>query len=312
MSRRAILLLTTMLAALLMASGIALAQSQLELDQQQTLTDGGFAVVDDTTTNQLGQTFTAGNSGTLDKVSLYIGCCADASGNTGGTPPGVGLIVLVHGVDSSSGLPNSSSYYGFGEVLAGDFSTDGSLGWVDVPLTHYGVLGDNGIISAGKQYAITLEIDHGFCTDTCTGAGDTTNTVGYQWGRTTPSAYSGGKALTYSGGAWQVQDQYDFAFKTFVSPGTPAPNDTTPPNTTIDSGPSGTVNTRDATFTFSSTEPNSAFECSFDGAAFSACASPKQYTGLANGSHTFQVRAIDAASNTDPTPASRTWKVRAR
>src|SRR5215207_10172009 len=110
MSRRAILLLMTMAAALVAASGIALAEAQL--DQQQTLTDGGFAVVDDTTTNQLGQTFTAGNSGTLDKVSLYIGCCADASGNTGGTPPGVGLIVLVHGVDSSSGLPNSSSYYG--------------------------------------------------------------------------------------------------------------------------------------------------------------------------------------------------------
>jgi hypothetical protein len=85
--------------------------------------------------------------------------------------------------------------------------------------------------------------------------------------------------------------------------------DTTPPDTTIDSGPSGTVGEKSATFTFSSSEPNSTFECKLDGAAFSACSSPKKYTGLANGSHTFQVRATDAARNTDATPASRTWTV---
>ena len=94
--------------------------------------------------------------------------------------------------------------------------------------------------------------------------------------------------------------------------GAPGSADTTPPDTVINSGPSGTVKTRDASFTFSSTEPSSTFECSLDGAAFSACSSPKQYTGLANGSHTFKVRATDAAGNTDQSPASRTWKVRAR
>jgi hypothetical protein len=94
--------------------------------------------------------------------------------------------------------------------------------------------------------------------------------------------------------------------------GAPGSADITPPDTVINSGPSGTVKTRDASFTFSSTEPSSTFECSLDGAAFSACSSPKQYTGLANGSHTFKVRATDAAGNTDQSPASRTWKVRAR
>jgi hypothetical protein len=94
--------------------------------------------------------------------------------------------------------------------------------------------------------------------------------------------------------------------------GAPGSADTTPPDTVINSGPSGTVKTRDARFTFSSTEPSSTFECSLDGAAFSACSSPTRYTGLANRSHTFKVRATDAAGNTDQSPASRTWKVRAR
>ena len=83
--------------------------------------------------------------------------------------------------------------------------------------------------------------------------------------------------------------------------------DTIAPNTTIDIGPSGVVASTSATFTFSSTEAGSTFQCALDGALFSSC--PAGYTGLAQGSHTFQVRAFDAAGNVDPTPASRTWTV---
>ncbi len=90
----------------------------------------------------------------------------------------------------------------------------------------------------------------------------------------------------------------------------PPPTDTTPPETTIDSGPAGTVKHKDATFTFSSSEPNSIFECKLDADAFSACVSPTRYIGLVNGFHTFEVRATDAAGNTDPIPATRTWTVR--
>jgi hypothetical protein len=87
---------------------------------------------------------------------------------------------------------------------------------------------------------------------------------------------------------------------------------TVPPETTIVSGPEGTVSSASATFEFTSSEPGSTFQCSLDGAAYSACSSPHTYTGLSNGSHTFQVRATVAGSNVDPTPASRTWKVQVK
>jgi hypothetical protein len=85
---------------------------------------------------------------------------------------------------------------------------------------------------------------------------------------------------------------------------------TTPPDTTIDSGPPGTVTSDSASFSFSSSKSGSTFQCSLDDSPFSGCTSPKSYTGLSNGSHTFQVRAIDPTTGTtDPTPASRSWTV---
>lgn len=89
----------------------------------------------------------------------------------------------------------------------------------------------------------------------------------------------------------------------------PPPLDTTPPETTIDSGPSGTVNTGSATFTFSANEPVQTFRCRLDGAAATDCSSPKTYSGLTNGTYTFEVAAVDVAGNTDQTAASRTWTV---
>ncbi len=86
-----------------------------------------------------------------------------------------------------------------------------------------------------------------------------------------------------------------------------APTDTIPPDTRIDSAPSGTTVQTAATFVFTSTEPNSTFQCSLDGSAFAACTSPVSYTGLGVAEHEFQVRATDAAGNTDPTPAVHSW-----
>ena len=88
-----------------------------------------------------------------------------------------------------------------------------------------------------------------------------------------------------------------------------APADTIAPDTTISAGPSGSMSLSTAEFSFSSSEAGSSFACSIDGGAYGACVSPKAYSGLAVGSHTFSVRATDAAGNTDATPASRSWTV---
>jgi hypothetical protein len=85
--------------------------------------------------------------------------------------------------------------------------------------------------------------------------------------------------------------------------------DFTPPQTTITSGPTGSVKTTSATFAFVSSEAGSTFECKLDSAAFTTCTSPRTYSGLATGGHKFQVRARDAAGNIDPTPATRNFKV---
>jgi hypothetical protein len=85
--------------------------------------------------------------------------------------------------------------------------------------------------------------------------------------------------------------------------------DTTAPNTSIGSGPSGTSTSTSASFSFSSSEAGSSFECRLDSASWASCSSPKSLSGLSNGSHTFSVRAKDSAGNVDASPATRSWTV---
>src|SRR5205823_5964291 len=85
--------------------------------------------------------------------------------------------------------------------------------------------------------------------------------------------------------------------------------DLTAPDTTIDSSPSNPSSTAKPPFRFSSTEPGSSFECRVDAGSWSACTSPHTTAALAEGSHTFDVRATDTAGNTDASPASVTWAI---
>jgi hypothetical protein len=123
---------------------------------------------------------------------------------------------------------------------------------------------------------------------------------------TSPKAYSG---LANGSHTFQVRATNPSGF-TDPSPASRTWTiDTVVPDTSITAGPTGTVGIASASFSFTSTEAGSTFTCSLDGAAFGSCSSPQNYSNLANGSHTFQVRAADAAGNVDGTPASRTWTV---
>jgi uncharacterized protein (TIGR03382 family) len=88
--------------------------------------------------------------------------------------------------------------------------------------------------------------------------------------------------------------------------------DLTPPDTRITAGPPRYTNATSAAFSFTheGTEPGVRYECKLSTEpAFTACSSPRTYAGLVDGDYTFQVRAVDAAGNVDPTPASQLWTV---
>ena len=94
--------------------------------------------------------------------------------------------------------------------------------------------------------------------------------------------------------------------------------DNLPPSAQITSGPANgsLTNQNSATFEFSAADPpwesGPAQFCRLDpageGAAWAPCASPAAYTGLADGLHSFQVSAQDAAGNRSA-PESRSWTV---
>ncbi len=130
---------------------------------------------------------------------------------------------------------------------------------------------------------------------------------GGDWvGCSSPQAYSGlpQGARTFEVRARDAAGNVD---------GTPASRawtvDTVAPDTTITAGPSGPITTATATFSFTASESPATFQCRVDTASFAACQSPFATGALANGPHTFEVRALDAALNLDATPAQRSFRV---
>lgn len=84
----------------------------------------------------------------------------------------------------------------------------------------------------------------------------------------------------------------------------------TAPETTIDSGPSDFTASASASFAFSSPQgPSMRFGCRLDTATFEPCDSPQTLDGLADGAHTFYVRAGDGVGHHDATPASTAFVV---
>jgi parallel beta-helix repeat protein len=96
--------------------------------------------------------------------------------------------------------------------------------------------------------------------------------------------------------------------------------DTTPPDTSITSGPSGTIDYDDVSFTWTGsddTTPTPDLTYSFklegydsDWSSYSSSTS-KNYNDLGDDSYIFKVKAKDMAGNIDPTPAERLFNVEA-
>jgi hypothetical protein len=86
------------------------------------------------------------------------------------------------------------------------------------------------------------------------------------------------------------------------------PPSTLSPTTTITTGPSGYVASTTVTFDYSSDETDVTFECQLDSTVWTACATGSvTYSGLADGSHNFSVRAINSSGLMDTAPPKRSW-----
>jgi len=83
------------------------------------------------------------------------------------------------------------------------------------------------------------------------------------------------------------------------------------PDVDITDGPAGTSTSGDATFSFAGNQDRMQFVCKLDLHPSEPCSSPKSYTGLGAGDHTFTVIGRDRWGSDDPTPAGRTWTVEA-
>jgi CSLREA domain-containing protein len=159
----------------------------------------------------------------------------------------------------------------------------------------------------------TYEIDV-FANAQCEGSGFGPAEVLLASGPVTTEASGNGVAVIHGGPLTGIDAESFTATATETATGTTSQLslcEKTAPVTEIETKPPAVSNSSNATFTFSATDFGqvAGFECSLDGAAFAACATPKSYTGLSEGSHTFRVRAFDAEGTRDPVPPSYIWTV---
>jgi hypothetical protein len=87
----------------------------------------------------------------------------------------------------------------------------------------------------------------------------------------------------------------------------PAAPRASPPNTKLHE-PKIEPRRHRATFNFSSNQSGGSFRCKLDNHPYTPCSSPKTYTALSPGRHTFAVAAVNAAGEADSTPAQARFR----
>jgi len=85
--------------------------------------------------------------------------------------------------------------------------------------------------------------------------------------------------------------------------------DTIAPDTNLQTNLATITAAQNGSFTFAAGESVTVFSCSLDNAPWTECTTPHEVAGLADGAHSFAVRASDQAGNTDPTPETFSWTV---
>lgn len=80
------------------------------------------------------------------------------------------------------------------------------------------------------------------------------------------------------------------------------------PTSEIRNGPKKKTKSQNATFKFTSDDPNATFQCRLEKKPFAACTSPKKYKKLKVRKHRFRVQATDSKGNVGPIDSFR-WRV---
>jgi hypothetical protein len=263
------------------ALAVATPASAGTLDQQQTMNNGGSFLGPN---NIASQSFTAGLTGTLDQVDIYVlrtGTLSD-------------LTVEIYPVADGcpTGEPLASAV-----VPEASVPRDSVLRWTSVRFEP------GPEVVAGTEYAIVVSA----------------TTTSYVWARESDSdAYPRGSACHATADmptVWTPSASgSDYTFKTYVVE--PPPQvDADAPETEIvrvaKHANRGTVR-----FWFGADEAGAAFECRLRGRhldpllkQFNRCRSSRRYRWLDHGRFKFEVRAIDAAGNVDPTADKARFRV---
>lgn len=213
----------------------------------------------------------------------------------GTLPPGLSLSTA----GELSGIPTAQGDYTF-TIEGEDGNSFGAQREYDVhvaagadgtppditPVVN-GVQGDNGWYIADVSIDWTVE-DNESAIVSSTGCGD-----GFV------TADTAGTDLTCSGTSAGGAAQETVTIR----------RDATAPDTQITTAPGSTAPSGATQFSFDGTDATSGvarFECALDGAPFAACTSPHE-VNVAEGPHSFAVRAFDAAGHVDATPATHAW-----
>jgi hypothetical protein len=184
------------LAALVLLAVPAPASATGTLDQSQTTFRGGW--VSFSGTREFAQTFTAGISGNLDQVDLFLRSRAAFESGVFGDLT-VQIETAVGGIPSGVVLASAT-------VPAASVPT--TFGWVSVPLSQPAPS------SAGTQYAIVLSAPTSSCLDQALDPG-----LCYDWGVGVGNPYAAGAGFFSldAGATWTQNGDGDFMFKTFVT-----------------------------------------------------------------------------------------------